>query len=93
MHWKTRSLLLLYFIYHVFCRVAQQVSTCSDTSIESYLRRVIIGTGSVTTTIYLTDISPRTMRGNIVTFHQLFIVIGILVGQIVGLPWILGRHK
>lgn len=39
------------------------------------------------------DISPRTIRGRIVTFHQLFIVIGLLFGQIMGLPWLLGRHK
>ncbi len=51
------------------------------------------GTGCVVTTIYLMDISPRTVRGEIITFHQLFIVIGILVGQIVGIPWLLGRHE
>jgi hypothetical protein len=39
------------------------------------------------------DISPRAMRGEITTFHQLFIVIGVLVGQIIGLPWILGQHE
>jgi MFS family permease len=47
----------------------------------------------VVSTIYLMDISPRAMRGQIITFHQLFIVIGILVGQIVGIPWFLGQHK
>ncbi len=52
-----------------------------------------IGMCCVVSTIYLMDISPRTIRGEIITFHQLFIVIGILVGQIVGIPWLLGRHK
>lgn len=47
----------------------------------------------VVSTIYLMDISPRAIRGEIVTLHQLFIVIGLLFGQIVGLPWLLGRHK
>jgi len=52
-----------------------------------------IGMCCVVSTIYLMDISPRTIRGEIITFHQLFIVIGILVGQIIGIPWLLGRHK
>ncbi|CAF3400833.1 unnamed protein product [Rotaria socialis] len=62
-----------------------------------YISRLLSGWSAgmccVVSTIYLTDISPRPMRGKIVTFHQLFIVIGLLVGQIVGLPWLLGRHK
>lgn len=62
-------------------------------SVWSYLSSLCTGTGCVVTTIYLMDISPRTMRGEIITFHQLFIVIGILVGQIVGIPWFLGQHK
>ena len=47
----------------------------------------------VVTTIYLIEISPRTMRGKVVTYHQLFIVIGILVGQIVAFPWLLGQQE
>ena len=27
------------------------------------------------------------------TFHQLFIVVGVLVGQIIGVPWLLGQHE
>lgn len=69
--------------------VVCQVLLC----LSRFLSGCSAGTGSVAATIYLTDISPRCMRGNIVTFHQLFIVIGILVGQIVGLPWLLGRHE
>jgi MFS family permease len=52
-----------------------------------------IGMCCVVSTIYLTDISPRSMRGKVVTFHQLFIVIGVLMGQIVGIPWLLGQQK
>ncbi len=62
-------------------------------SIEKMISIIYTGTGSVATTIYLMDISPRTMRGEIITFHQLFIVIGILIGQIIGIPWFLGQHK
>ncbi len=64
---------------------------------SSHLNKIVffscIGMCCVVSTIYLMDISPRAMRGQIITFHQLFIVIGILVGQIVGIPWFLGQHK
>ena len=52
-----------------------------------------IGLSCVVTPIYLTDISPRKMRGTLVTYHQLLIVIGVLIGQIVSLPWLLGQHE
>jgi len=47
----------------------------------------------VVATSYLNEISPRALRGIVGSCHQLAIVIGILVGQIVALPWILGRHR
>jgi hypothetical protein len=47
----------------------------------------------VVSTSYLNEISPRALRGTIGSCHQLAIVIGILLGQIVGIPWLLGRHK
>ncbi len=47
----------------------------------------------VVSTSYLNDISPRALRGSVGSCHQLAIVIGILLGQIIGLPWLLGRHK
>ncbi|CAF1255973.1 unnamed protein product [Adineta ricciae] len=60
--------------------------------ISRFLSGYSAGLTCVVTPIYLTDISPRTMRGEIVTYHQLLIVIGILVGQVVSLPWLLGQH-
>jgi MFS family permease len=60
--------------------------------IEEYFS-LRIGMCCVVSTIYLMEISPRMIRGEIITFHQLFVVVGILVGQIVGIPWLLGRHK
>jgi hypothetical protein len=67
----------------------------NSTLLKNKLNIVLLYLGMccVVSTIYLTDISPRTMRGKIVTFHQLFIVIGVLVGQIVGVPWLLGQHE
>ena len=62
---------------------------------KNKLNAVVFYTGMccVVSTIYLMDISPRTMRGKVVTFHQLFIVIGVLVGQIIGVPWLLGQQE
>ncbi|UJR29332.1 hypothetical protein I4U23_010544 [Adineta vaga] len=60
--------------------------------VSRFLSGCSAGLSCVVTPIYLTDISPRTMRGEIVTYHQLLIVIGILVGQITSLPWLLGQH-
>ncbi|CAF1206134.1 unnamed protein product [Adineta steineri] len=61
-----------------------------------YISRFLSGWSAgmccVVSSIYLADISPRIMRGKVVTFHQLFIVIGVLVGQIIGVPWLLGQH-
>ncbi|CAF1017079.1 unnamed protein product [Rotaria sp. Silwood1] len=61
--------------------------------ISRFLSGWAAGMSCVATTIYLIEISPRKMRGKVVTYHQLFIVIGILVGQIVSFPWLLGQHN
>ncbi len=81
------------FIYHVFYRDAPLVSRKVFADLENDFYYIDPGTGCVGTSIYLMDISPRTMRGEIIAFHQLFIVIGILIGQIVGIPWLLGQQK
>ncbi|XP_011378689.1 solute carrier family 2, facilitated glucose transporter member 2 isoform X1 [Pteropus vampyrus] len=43
--------------------------------------------------IYIGEIAPTALRGAIGTLHQLAIVTGILVSQIVGLDFILGNHE
>ena len=43
--------------------------------------------------IYIGEIAPTTLRGAIGTLHQLAIVTGILVSQIIGLDFILGNHE
>lgn len=53
----------------------------------------ILGMCCVVSTSYLNEISPRALRGTVGACHQLAVVIGILLAQILGLPWILGRHK
>ncbi|CAF4499288.1 unnamed protein product [Rotaria socialis] len=61
--------------------------------ISRFLSGFSAGMCCVVSTSYLNEISPRALRGTVGSCHQLAIVIGILVGQIIGLPWILGRHN
>ncbi|XP_011804379.1 PREDICTED: solute carrier family 2, facilitated glucose transporter member 2 isoform X3 [Colobus angolensis palliatus] len=42
--------------------------------------------------MYVGEIAPTTLRGALGTFHQLAIVTGILISQIVGLEFILGNY-
>ncbi|KAI5179124.1 Solute Carrier Family 2, Facilitated Glucose Transporter Member 2 [Manis pentadactyla] len=43
--------------------------------------------------MYIGEIAPVTLRGALGTLHQLAIVTGILISQIVGLEFILGNHE
>ncbi|KAM5274994.1 solute carrier family 2, facilitated glucose transporter member 2 isoform 2-T2 [Hipposideros larvatus] len=43
--------------------------------------------------MYIGEIAPTTFRGAIGALHQLAIVTGILVSQIIGLDFILGNHE
>ncbi|CAF3337814.1 unnamed protein product [Rotaria sp. Silwood1] len=61
--------------------------------ISRFLSGFSAGMCCVVSTSYLNEISPRALRGTVGSCHQLAIVIGILFGQIIGLPWILGRHN
>ncbi|CAF1201470.1 unnamed protein product [Adineta ricciae] len=61
--------------------------------ISRFLSGFAAGMCCVVSTSYLNEISPRALRGTVGSCHQLAIVIGIFIGQIVGLPWILGRHN
>lgn len=51
---------------------------------------MIIGLNSNIPPMYLTEISPPELRGAIGTVHQLIIVVGVFISQILGLPQILG---
>lgn len=42
---------------------------------------------------FLNELSPQNLRGTTGTFHQLFITIGILVGQLIGIPPLMGQFK
>ncbi|XP_012871618.1 PREDICTED: solute carrier family 2, facilitated glucose transporter member 2 isoform X1 [Dipodomys ordii] len=42
--------------------------------------------------MYIGEIAPTTLRGALGTLHQLALVTGILISQIIGLEFILGNH-
>ncbi|KAI2532434.1 SLC2A2 isoform 4, partial [Pan troglodytes] len=42
--------------------------------------------------MYIGEIAPTALRGALGTFHQLAIVTGILISQIIGLEFILGNY-
>nr|AKN21396.1 slc2a-1 [Schmidtea mediterranea] len=44
-------------------------------------------------TIFLTEISPQSIRGAVANFHQVGVVFGILAAQVMGLDSLLGTEK
>ncbi|ELK29943.1 Solute carrier family 2, facilitated glucose transporter member 2 [Myotis davidii] len=54
---------------------------------------VIVGLISGLVPMYIGEIAPTTLRGAIGALHQLAIVTGILISQIVGLDFILGNRE
>ncbi|KAI0981310.1 hypothetical protein GJ496_007483 [Pomphorhynchus laevis] len=62
-----------------------------------YVSRFVLGfqggMACVIVSPYLNEISPQSLRGITGTFHQLFITIGILVGQLLGIPEIFGKFN
>nr|UMM45394.1 SLC2a [Eptatretus stoutii] len=72
------------------------------TKIASSLELLIVGRfiiglhcGLVTGLVpmYLGEISPISLRGAIGSIHQLSVVVGILIAQILGLEWLMGSEK
>lgn len=48
---------------------------------------------SIAVPMYLGEIAPQYLRGAIIMVAQLFVAIGVLMAQILGLPTILGSPK
>ncbi|CAH0386483.1 unnamed protein product [Bemisia tabaci] len=48
------------------------------------------GLGTAVVPMYLLEIAPTKLQGSIATFFSLGITIGVLLGQILGLNWLLG---
>lgn len=51
-----------------------------------------LGLGTAVVPMYLLEIAPTKLQGSIATFFSLGITIGVLLGQILGLNWLLGKH-
>uniref|UniRef100_A0A914YR74 Major facilitator superfamily (MFS) profile domain-containing protein n=1 Tax=Panagrolaimus superbus TaxID=310955 RepID=A0A914YR74_9BILA len=51
------------------------------------------GLASSVVPMYLTEVSPINLRGTLGSVNQLLVTIGILVSQILGLPFILGNER
>ncbi|XP_067950914.1 facilitated glucose transporter protein 1-like [Watersipora subatra] len=48
------------------------------------------GFATVVCPLYLNEISPESMRGSVGSMNQMGVVVGLLLGQVIGLPQILG---
>lgn len=67
------------------------ISSCCANSYSAMLfARLLVGYAvglvSVATPTYIAEVTPANKRGTYGVFHQLFIVIGILVGTLLGVP-------
>ena len=51
---------------------------------------MVLGLATVICPLYLNEIAPQAMRGTVGTVNQLLIVLGLLLGQILGLTELLG---
>ena len=52
--------------------------------------KCFVGLATTICPLYLNEISPQAIRGKIGTAHQLLIVLDLCLGQVVGLPQVLG---
>ncbi|MBK5111805.1 MAG: sugar porter family MFS transporter [Thermoleophilia bacterium] len=71
--------------------VGAVVSAISESASELILARILIGIGigvaSAVAPVYISEISPANIRGQLVTFFQLSVAVGILVAYLVGLAF------
>ena len=54
---------------------------------------ILLGMGFGLVPMYLTENSPKHIRGSLGVLHQLGVTIGILLSQIFGLEELLGKYK
>lgn len=66
---------------------------CADVSCMSNIVLYLLGLASNVVPMFLGEMSPKNLRGAIGVVPQLFITLGILVAQILGLNSILGNAE
>ncbi|XP_068598257.1 solute carrier family 2, facilitated glucose transporter member 9 [Brachionichthys hirsutus] len=85
---------------NVFAVIAALVLSLGETA-KSFemliIGRIIVGVdcgiGLSVLPMYLGEISPRHIRGSIGQFNAIFICLGVFVGQVLGLPELLGQES
>lgn len=77
-------------VLFAFCRLANSIEML-------FLGRFLVGiaAGLITSTVpmYLTEIAPLKWRGSVGTFPSLGIIAGVVLGQIISLPEVLGTDE
>ncbi|XP_025024837.1 solute carrier family 2, facilitated glucose transporter member 5-like [Python bivittatus] len=63
------------------------------TIFASFITGICAGIFSCCVPIYLLEVSPTPMRGSLTATSVLFFIFGIVIGQILGLPQILGNKE
>ncbi|KAM6435172.1 solute carrier family 2, facilitated glucose transporter member 5-like isoform 2-T2 [Liasis olivaceus] len=63
------------------------------TIFASFITGICAGIFSCCVPMYLLEVSPTSMRGSLTATSVLFFIFGILIGQLLGLPQILGNKE
>ncbi|XP_042335669.1 solute carrier family 2, facilitated glucose transporter member 5-like isoform X2 [Sceloporus undulatus] len=92
-----RGSLLLNNIFSILCAFLMGVSPTVHSFEYSIFVRLVTGicTGlfSCLMPIYLAELAPKSVRGSIMMVSSIFIILGLLTSQILGLPKVLGTKK
>jgi hypothetical protein len=81
------DVLLIYFLRSVFASNCPK-PILSNEKIISILKK---GFGMTVAPLYITEIAPSRVRGSFGACFQLFVAIGVLLAQVLGLDIILGQ--
>uniref|UniRef100_A0A667XSS0 Solute carrier family 2, facilitated glucose transporter member 5 n=1 Tax=Myripristis murdjan TaxID=586833 RepID=A0A667XSS0_9TELE len=92
-----RGTLLASNCFSLVAAVLQATGEKADSFEMIIIGRFIIGINTgislSTVPIYLGEIAPRHIRGSICHFHSNIITMGVVIGQILGLPEVLGQES
>jgi sugar porter (SP) family MFS transporter len=86
---RRKSLLLAAILFAISTVGAALANSVTMFSIGRLVGGLAIGLASVTTPVYIAEVSPARSRGRLVSMNQLAIVVGILAAYVVG--WGLAR--
>lgn len=81
---------VLAFVSAALMGLSQLASSFEMLIIGRFIVGVFCGLSTGFVPMYVEEISPTSLRGALGTLHQLGVVIGILLAQILGIEWLLG---